>query len=364
MFSVLTKLEPGAMQNFFQQFASQVQPSQRKDSALTWMLVDLEENGMLQSFVEVPLEGSVHVNSTDAKRLVDELRAGLSSQSPQGLGAYNAHTCFVFHLLLIAAVSAFRDNLLSLHGCTDAKDRETYAQQVLQFGLLLWRIAYSQMLTHHLHLLAKAGFLRTPVDATMRYVTDDKSPATSHPTGGDKDDDEDDDMAEDVERGGPDYARPGAAYKFRRWIQLLVGHWAALDILSKFKGMEGAHFDLIHVRRILERGEMASWDATIRRIASLSAAAEPPNSFDAQRAIDSFTRIIEDPSFDADIVKAFRKQTGTQALPPHQVKFNGNIHCEAALALLVEQSEQGCLVSVRILRPSIYVKLMSYTGYK
>jgi len=182
-------------------------------------------------------------------------------------------------------------------------------------------------------------------------------------------DDEVDDTAEDVECGGPDHAMPGAAYKFRRWIRLLVNHWAALDVLLKSKGIEGADITLVHVRSMLHRTTMAPWDSTIRRLASLSTAAEPTDSFDAQRAIDSFTRNIENPHFDAKSVLAFRKAETTQALPPKDVKFDGNIHCEVALALLVEQFAQGgdasrSLVSVRILRPSGYVLLMSCTGYK
>jgi hypothetical protein len=327
------------------------------------MLVGLEEQGLLQSFLELPLEGFVPSNSPDAKSLVDELRATSSSQSQQGLGAYNEHTCFVFHTLLIATIRGFQLNLQGLRDSKvnkDPKDRENHAHQVLQFGRLLWRIAYSQMLTHHLQLLEAGNFLHTPVHASMRYIGDDTSLAPSHSTDGDEIDDEIDDTAEDVEHGGPDHAMPGAAYKFRRWIRLLVSHWAALDILLQSKGMKGTDITLVHVRSIRDRGEMVPWDSTIHRLASLSTAAEPTDSFDAQRAIDSFTRNIENPRFNAKSLLAFRKAKTTQALLPDDVKFDGNIHCEVALALLVEQSAQGgdaskSLVSVRILRPSVYV---------
>ena len=366
MFSLLTTLTPQAMQIFFQKFASGVTASSRKDTSLTWTLVDLEEQGVLRSFLEAPLEGFVTSNSVDAKSLVDELRALSSSQSQQGLGAYNENTCFVFHILLIATIRGFQLNLQALHDSKvdkdrkDRKGRENHAQQVLQFGRMLWQIAYSQMLAHHLQLLEAADFLHTPVDANMRYIKDDTSLATSHSTDGDEVDDEVDDTAEDVECGGADHAMPGAAHKFRRWIRLLVSHWAALDILLKSKGMEGAEITLVHVRSIRDRGEMVPWDSTIRRLASLSTAAKPTDSFDAQNAIDSFTRNIENPHFDAKSVLAFRKAETTQALPPKDVKFDGNIHCEVALALLVEQFAQGgdasrSLVSVRILRPSGYV---------
>jgi hypothetical protein len=251
--------------------------------------------------------------------------------------------------------------LQALYDSKVKEERAKYALQVLQFGRLLWRIAYSQMLIHHLQLLEAAHFLHTPVDDNMRYIGDDTSLATSHSTDGDEVDDEVDDTAEDVERGGPVQETHSAAYKFRRWIQLLVSHWAALDILTKSKGMEGADITLIHVRSMLHRTTMAPWDSTIRRLASLSTAAAPTDSFDAQRAIDSFTRNIENPRFnDVPSVLAFRKADKTHAAAPKDVAFGGNIHCEVALALHVENSAQGgddsqSLVSVRILRPSVYV---------
>ena len=362
MFNLLTTLKRQDMQNFFQKFASRVKPGSRKDSDLTRMLVALERQGLLQSILQV------QSNSADAKGLVDGLLAESTSQTQQGLGAYNKHTCFVFHALLIATIHGFRGHLKSLKGNEDAKSREKHAHQVLQFGRLLWRLAYSQMLTYHLQLLEAANFLHSPVDANMQYIKDDTSLAASHPTDGDEDEDENDDTAAYVERGGPDHASHGSAYKFRRWIQLLVAHWVAPDILSKSKGLYKADITLMHVVSRLERKSMAPWDSTIRRLASLSTAAEPTAPFDAERAIKSFTSNIQNPHFDAKIVKAFRQDKLTEALPPEKVVFSGNIHCEVALALLVEQSAQGDasfpnLVFVRILLPSIYVKLMSWTGY-
>ena len=167
MFNLLTTLKPQDMQIYFQKFTSRVPPSLRKDSALTWLLVDMEEQGVLQSYLEVPLERFALSNFPDAKSLVDELQAGLSSQNQQGLGAYKEHTCFVFHILLIATISGFQIHLQSLRESQDAKDCEIHADRVLSFGCLLWRIAHSQMLTHHLKLLEAANFLRTPVDANM-----------------------------------------------------------------------------------------------------------------------------------------------------------------------------------------------------
>ena len=203
MFNLLNTLKPQDMQNFFQKFASQVKPGLWKDSNLTGMLVHLEQQGLLWGILQVQL------NSTNAKGLVNGLLAKLASQTQQGLCAYNKHTCFIFHALLIATICGFWNNLKLLKGNEDAKSHEKHANQVLQFGCLLWQIAYSQMLTYHLQLLEVANFLHSPVDTNMQYIKDDTSLAAGHPTDGDKDEDKNEDknydMATDVEHRG---ARP------------------------------------------------------------------------------------------------------------------------------------------------------------
>ena len=103
-------------------------------------------------------------------------------------------------------------------------------------------------------------------------------------------------------------------------------------------GIFRADVALIH---LLHGAEMEPWDPTILRLASLSTGAEPTDSFDAQRAIDSFIHHIKNPYFDAKIVKAFRNEHAIQTELPKYVTFSGNIHCELALALLVERSAQG-----------------------
>jgi hypothetical protein len=98
--------------------------------------------------------------------------------------------------------------------------------------------------------------------------------------------------------------------------------------------------------------------------------AEPTNSFHTERTINLFIHNVKDPYFDNKIVKAFHKPLKNAAALPEDVAFSGNIHCKVALVLFIEWSEQGgdaslwSLISVHILHPSIYIKLMSCTGYK
>jgi hypothetical protein len=318
---ILTTLTPHKMQHIYKTNASRMTPSLRRDSALAEILIGLDDEGVLQSIVDENLEeyrASIVLNSTSIKSLVDGLRT-LSSAPRPGASAYCEQTSFPFHLLLVAVINGFGEGLMLLK---EKVDREANARQVLQFGHLLWRIAYSQMLARHLELLGAGNFLRPA-------ATEEEQPAT----GDDEDRDEGVDVAQELEEGDD-----GSAKTFRRWIQLLISHWSAADILSRFTtnpATEGAGITLIDVRSSHPRTSMEAWDGTIRRLAYCPPDG-PTDDFNAETAITLFTQKIEDPNFDAKSVLAFRVKDKCKALHPGQVVFNGSIHCEAAMGMLMK----------------------------
>jgi hypothetical protein len=322
------------MRNIFKKFAPQMKTSSRKDSSLASVLVSLDEQEALESILDLHLEGyqaSTELQPGGIKSLVHAFQTTLSSQPQEGMGAYNEQTCFPFHLLLVATITGFTESLVSLHnastakdheyaqlsGATRAEDRLEYAQQVVQFGRLLRHIACSQMLTLHLELLEAGNFLRTPSNTR---------------SGQDEDEDDNNEVAEELE-----HLEKDKAVTSRRWIQLLVSYWVATDTVAKFsahQGTNGANITLIHVRGELGR-KMAPWHATIRRLASLPAA-DSKHPFDAEAAIASFVKRIQDPQLDDNRVKAFREAEGCIAASTNGVVFSGNIHCEVAIATLLE----------------------------
>ena len=81
-----------------------------------------------------------------------------------GLGAYSEESCFEFHQLLVAAIFGFGETLelLHKHRHLPCMERARYIQMVVQLGNLLWRIADSRILGHHLTLLQSGSFLSTP----------------------------------------------------------------------------------------------------------------------------------------------------------------------------------------------------------
>jgi len=76
-----------------------------------------------------------------------------------GLGWYTKTTCFEFHKLLLSTIIAYRN---SLRIFKRYKKDPTCAQQVWESGYLLWRIADSRILRHHLKLLNVCQWLPYP----------------------------------------------------------------------------------------------------------------------------------------------------------------------------------------------------------
>ena len=335
----LGTLMPRKMQNIFKKFAPQMKTSSRRDSSLGSLLVALDQQGALENILEWHLEG--YEASTESqpgciKRLVSAFQTTLSSQPQEGMGAYNEQTCYPFHLLLFATINGFTQSLEFLHDASKAKDNEyanraesrvKHANRVVQFGRLLRLFAYSQMLTLHLELLEAGNVLQSP------YNTHSDRMGNSAPDGGgNEDEDEDNEVAEELGRSEKDKAAT-----FRRWIQLLISYWVATDTVAKFSAHQGTNdtnITLIHVRAELGR-KMAPWHATIRRLASLPAAADSEHPFDAEAAIASFVKRIEDPNLDDYRVKAFREAKRCIAVSTDGVVFSANIHCEVAVVTLL-----------------------------
>jgi hypothetical protein len=195
----LTTLTPQNMQHIFKNFASRLKSSGRKDAGLASMLIDLDQQGELQRILDVHLKAyHAAVEPSSINSLVDAFQMVLSSPPREGMGAYNEQTCFPFHLLLVAIISGFKGSLVSLDKATTAESRERYAQLVVQFGHILWRIAYSQMLAHHLELLEEGDFLRT--------THKDRHERNSAPSG-----DEDNEVAEELQQAERDKAVTSSA---------------------------------------------------------------------------------------------------------------------------------------------------------
>ncbi|KIM71737.1 hypothetical protein PILCRDRAFT_16781 [Piloderma croceum F 1598] len=84
---------------------------------------------------------------------------------------YTRDTCFEFHQLLISTLVGYKAGLNKLSKAYNGKIPDAqklqkmvdYAKEVWQYGSLLWKIAYSQILKDHLSVLRRKGWLMLPV---------------------------------------------------------------------------------------------------------------------------------------------------------------------------------------------------------
>jgi len=89
-------------------------------------------------------------------------------QPEDRLGLYTRDMCFEFHQLLISTLPSYRMELNKLKKAYDNYGKrlniqnlqamEDCAQNVYEYGSLLWPIAYSQILQNHLSMLHQGGF--------------------------------------------------------------------------------------------------------------------------------------------------------------------------------------------------------------
>jgi hypothetical protein len=302
--------------------------------------------------------------------------------------AYNEHTCFEFHQILVAALLGYGKSLQAFAKAMNQPDayttegRRLLAQQFLQFSRLLWRVAYSQSLTQHLEMLEAGHLLRLPSGhEKARYesyagltsapvpppakIAKEAGKGRYERTGqGDGDGEEtgellagDDEMRDELQHMKMclttyTNAITGGAEVFKKWIRLFVSHWKALDTISTFSKSEGGNLEnsdisLISINSSTSCGSsIGDWKDTVRALAStVDAAGIAHKLFDVDAAIKMLETQIESVD-DYNIFKTFQSITSTvqasQKLPPVQTKTaksSNAVHCEAVLAVL---ASNGC----------------------
>jgi hypothetical protein len=331
---ILGSLNEEHMQRIFN--ASLVKPTRRKDSALAAML----QEKTFCSIVSQEYRGT-HAPVGNVAEFV-HLPSAFGMDKP----AYNLHTCFEFHRLLVGtllgygkALDAFA-KVMNKSNATSVGNRERLAEKFFRYYRLLWRIAYSHCLIQHLLMLEAASFLRLPTsddkEAYQGYTAFAPRMAGEE-QGWFVDDNE---MGDELRRVQLDLAmytsaKTGRAKTLLGWIRHLVVHLGALDIISEFCRHSRKNIDisLISVRSSPPRStSMSDWKATVRSLASRPGGAGSMAAFDADAAIKVLERLID---FDnCGMAHASNLEQLKEPLQAKSVKFGWTRHCEAVLASL------------------------------
>jgi hypothetical protein len=173
---ILGKLDEAQLQKMFDDHHAVLQTSPRTDTRLFEELHRLSTSSkdgvdMLSQIMQCyPMSASEPQSTLKPERMIEALgQLQGQKQTKDSLGAYTKDTCYEFHQLLIATIFCYGRMLRHFnlcHGCRDKKGCELLAHNILQVSTLLWRIAYSRMLFHHLSLLQAGAFLDLPTQAS------------------------------------------------------------------------------------------------------------------------------------------------------------------------------------------------------
>lgn len=395
----------------FREHSPSLPISKRRDFALGALLGGIKEGEWpTDPLMKKPLELPHLLNAFN-----DVAKKKEGKKLEEGLGVYDETTCYEFHRLLVATIHTYTNALGALRmadrevnlskeagktmrenfghtsgdqskkhnrelersvnkfvvadvgdiGIKSAlagslkedldsliKAREECAEWVWKFSFLLWRIASSQILSHHLVILDRSSLLQMPSQAgrapraeTLGLFTGlssrrHENGTVPHHQGwvADEDngrvryEDEDGDTSEEDEGFDEEYCHIWEAFvgdkdfaiAFQSWICLQINDWTALQTISSWslsvaKPYQGVKIHLLAMKEAGHaRYEMEGWETILRNLA-----AEPPqlsnglpvqSSFDAQSAINLLKQKIDkyasDPRRDS-ILKAFTPKSKT-----------------------------------------------------
>jgi len=258
-------------------------------------------------------------------------------------GLYSKATCVDFHRLLVGTLLAYGHALEKF-----GRSRQTgvglltCADELWLCATLLWRIAYSHLLTQHMRLLVEKNLLFFPINtkehtrASREYTgfthefTSKRYPIPTHdnvPTH-DGDDDESDEIVNGTSLNSA-----------LTWIRLQTSHSQACRIITKFASHAQAsvRVSLLAVKYPLPQlasNVMNDWQATIRELFSQDAANTALNA-DKPSYADNVVKTLDEKIKAA--LAADRCNSIFYKFDPSSktIKYRGNIHCEAALASLI-----------------------------
>jgi hypothetical protein len=173
---ILGKLDEAQLQKMFNDHHAVLQTSPCTDARLFEELHRMSTSSkdgvnMLSQIMQCyPMSASEPQSTLKPKHMVEALGQLQGKKQTKGsLGVYTKDTCYEFHRLLIATILCYRRMLRHFnlcHGCGDKKGCKLLVHNILQVSTLLWRIAYSRMLFHHLSLLQAGAFLDLPTQAS------------------------------------------------------------------------------------------------------------------------------------------------------------------------------------------------------
>jgi len=277
------------------------------------------------------------------------------SQEPPQSNLYNESTCVEFHQLLVATLLAYGKALNELYDSRQKKAPVAglvpLAQRIWYCASMLWRLAYSGILNHHLEVLDTNEWLRVPmyrqqhITNYQQFTVFSHQDETSHSAMEEVDDED-----EEFECMTESSAIVNIAKTFRTWLHLLVSHWEALSVLSHNAARPNSSIRITFLAMQSHTGSynVTEWELTIKRL--------------VQDCCPLLTN--SEPIDAATVIKYLWSQIATALQAQHchsifhrfrnsNLSWRGILHCDAALVSLVEFVDNlsaGCMPIQRVIK--------------
>jgi hypothetical protein len=266
----------------------------------------------------------------DAK--LQNLRAVFAG-SPDTLtpdNTYNKDTCFEFHELLLATLMGY-SSTLKVFRQGKAGTWTKAAEDAWLFALLLWRIAYSRILSRHLqtlqlnlHLPAYDEQAQREADILYSAAYGEGSTNASA--------EEKDEGAEDAESSETEAdITQDVVINFKRWIRVQVQHIASLKYLTEASTKLPGRMEVsLAAVKPCQSSNVIPWDVTIRHLFPLANPAHGKELRDAEYIIQLLQTKIESVKHR---VHDWKCRAVLRGFVGGDYSHFG-IHCEAILACL------------------------------
>ena len=284
-------------------------------------------------------------------------------------GWYTKDTCVEFHKLLLSALIAYMNALRIFEKLR--KERVAYVDLLGKAGYLLWRIANSCILRHHLKLLCSVGLLAHPIRPLRNVELDqefgcltrtghvkrwelqveskEKEEAQTERKEVENNDSEND--TEDNESEHPGHedndeieeflslrsSEPKDLEKtYLTWIQLQTAYWTAQEIIMSpqtLSAVDPKNFKI----SVVNAKFPSRYDRTLVSWIPLIKELPLPRRVNADDVISKIKREIDKHRGNPRCHPIF-KTFGSA--PSYELgKFTGNLHAEVALAFLIKGTQ-------------------------
>ena len=283
-----------------------------------------------------PAEGMVSELPHLGAACKDWVEQGLSGSEVQ---VYNETTCFEFHQLLVATLLAYGKGLDALYAAKDAQTQVCLARRVWHCATILWRIAHSGILHHHLRVLNKKSWLTVPsYDKGNIWMFqkfsgfDHGAYPMKHPTAEGRLGEIDDER----EFSSMRTSYVNDALIFQKWLHIQVGDLEALSILSNYATILDSPIQINLLAEKRPRRDPcfyggAKWVHTVKTLIDERA----PTLRNGKRInADAVIDYLRSKIVTAQQAKCFH--TIFHKFNNENLSWRASVHCEAAIASLVK----------------------------